>query len=123
MTLTSLVWQFRLRPLSSIGLDRSAVPEPFSMNYVQEQLLIDIPELNEASKKILDRWNPISIDSINADASMGKDEDMKYYCEEPWLMETITSHADVTAASKSGMKLNCVIYLYQSLASHSRTFS
>ncbi|KAG0614312.1 hypothetical protein M758_6G167300 [Ceratodon purpureus] len=95
--------KFRLRPLSNLGLDRSAVPEPFSMNEIQEKLLIDIPELNGATKKLSDLWNPTSSVAINADASTGKDEDTRYYCEEPWLMETLTStsHADVTAASSS----------------------
>lgn len=100
------------------------MPEPFSMNTVQEQLLIDIPELHGATKKISDLWNLKSIEAVTEDVSTRKDEDMKYYCEEPWLMETIPltsrSHADVTAVSSSGMKLGRVFCLYQSLPSHSR---
>lgn len=114
VVLTNLVWQFRLRPLSHLGFDRSAVPEPFSMQKIQEQLVIDIPELLGASKKILDLWNSTPIESTTADASMGEDEDVKYYCEEPWLMETIpvtnASHADTTPASSSGMNLSMESY-------------
>jgi hypothetical protein len=95
------------------------------MNEIQEKLLIDIPELHEATNRISNLWNPKSSVAINADASMGKDEDMKYYCEEPWLMETIphtsTSDAGNTAASSSGRKLGCVVCLNESLT-HSWAF-
>ncbi|XP_024394982.1 tRNase Z TRZ3, mitochondrial isoform X2 [Physcomitrium patens] len=91
--------KFRLRPLSSLGLDRSAVPEPFSMQHVQDQMLLDIPELLEATNKISDFWKSTSIESVSADALVSMDEVTKYYCEEPWLMEstpvTRTNHADI----------------------------
>lgn len=86
------MWQFRLRPLSSLGLDRSAVPEPFSMQKIQEQLVKDIPELLGASSKISDLWNTTS-------TNVKSEEDVRYYCEEPWLMETLPV---TNTASSSG---------------------
>lgn len=74
------------------------------MQKIQEQLVIDIPELLGASKKISDLWNGTPIESAPADSSMDKDEDMKYYCEEPWLMETLPVPNRTPAASSSGME-------------------
>lgn len=89
------------------------MPEPFSMQHVQDQMLLDIPELLEATNKISDFWKSTSIESVSADALVSMDEVTKYYCEEPWLMEstpvTRTNHAGTTAAPSSGMKLGIPI--------------
>ena len=79
--------RFRLRPLSALGLDRSAVPEPFSVAGVQEQVANDIPELLEASRKLAQVWSDYFSKS---DATKGgSDPDAKIvdtFVEEPWLL-------------------------------------
>ncbi|KAG6543814.1 hypothetical protein Mapa_014654 [Marchantia paleacea] len=48
--------KYRLRPLSTTGVDRSGVLEPLDITQVQTQLATDIPEIVEASKHLADLW-------------------------------------------------------------------
>ncbi|BFI40606.1 ribonuclease Z [Marchantia polymorpha subsp. ruderalis] len=48
--------KYRLRPLTTSGVDRSGIPERLDIKQVQTQLVTDIPEIVEASKHLADLW-------------------------------------------------------------------
>ncbi|CAK9882365.1 unnamed protein product [Sphagnum jensenii] len=70
LTVAENLLKFRLRPLAGLGFDRSAVPVPFSMVAVQEQLVIDIPEVVEPSRKLAELW---AVSLCNASTSNAAD--------------------------------------------------
>ncbi|CAM6036402.1 unnamed protein product [Sphagnum compactum] len=90
LTVAENLLKFRLRPLAGLGFDRSAVLVPFSMVAVQEQLVIDIPEVVEPSRKLAELWG---VSLCNASTSNAADvasvasEHKVKFLEEPWLTE------------------------------------
>lgn len=88
------VEQFHLRPYTQLGLDRSVVPDRTSHKEIIDELILEIPEIKDASQQVSQLMfgcgNPIK-ETISEQAS-------KMLIEEPWLHENAVASCleDVT---------------------------
>lgn len=66
---TLFLQQFHLRPLAQLGLDRSNVPKTVGPTEIINDLLLEIPEISDASQQVGQLWKV----------------DQNTIKEEPWL--------------------------------------
>ncbi|CAN6456627.1 unnamed protein product [Victoria cruziana] len=69
--------KFHLRPYANLGLDESGIPPPSKSSYFIDELLSEIPEIEDASKDVREFWEcPTERAGNNS-----------FPVEEPWISE------------------------------------
>ncbi|KAJ3700994.1 hypothetical protein LUZ61_004699 [Rhynchospora tenuis] len=75
--------KFHLRPISQLGLDRSAIPIKLTHKHIINELLLEIPEIKEISQQISLLWQ----EPLNGKMMIPPVEKMAPMSEEPWLKQ------------------------------------
>lgn len=76
------VEQFTLRPYAHLGLDRDCIPCTIAPSKIIEELLSEIPEIEDAAEHISQFWQR---SSKTMETTLNQDND--FVVEEPWLNE------------------------------------
>ncbi|KAJ3702903.1 hypothetical protein LUZ61_006608 [Rhynchospora tenuis] len=75
--------KFHLRPISQLGLDRSAIPNKLTHKHIINELLLEIPEIKELSRQISLLWQ----EPLNGKTMIPPVEKKAPTAEEPWLKQ------------------------------------
>ncbi|KAJ1685066.1 hypothetical protein LUZ63_016456 [Rhynchospora breviuscula] len=75
--------KFHLRPISQLGLDRSAIPNKLTHKHIINELLLEIPEIKEISRQISLLWQK----PLNGKTMIPPVEKKVPMGEEPWLKQ------------------------------------
>ncbi|XP_058074262.1 tRNase Z TRZ3, mitochondrial-like isoform X2 [Magnolia sinica] len=82
--------KFHLRPYAQLGLDRSGIPSLQSPTEIVNELLLEIPEIEDASKHVSQFWHG----SENVKQTVPPTHDHLIMIEEPWM------HVDTCISDK-----------------------